>query len=40
LLAVVDRLLAMDFGRKVAEGDPESVINSREVQDVYMGTDA
>ena len=40
LLAVVDRLLAMDFGRKVAEGDPESVINSREVQDVYLGTDA
>lgn len=37
LLAVVDRLLAVDFGRKVAEGDPETVINSREVQDVYLG---
>jgi len=40
LLAVVDRLLAVDFGRKVAEGDPETVINSREVQDVYLGSDA
>lgn len=40
LLAVVDRLLAVDFGRKVAEGDPETVINSREVQDVYLGTEA
>ncbi len=40
LLAVVDRLLAMDFGRKVAEGDPETVINSREVQDMYMGAEA
>ena len=39
LLAVVDRLLAVDFGHKVAEGDPQTVINSREVQDVYMGTE-
>jgi branched-chain amino acid transport system ATP-binding protein len=39
LLAVVDRLMAMDFGRKVADGDPNEVINSPEVRDVYLGSE-
>jgi branched-chain amino acid transport system ATP-binding protein len=38
LLAVVDRLMAIDFGRLIAEGDPKVVINSPEVRDVYMGS--
>jgi len=38
LLAVVDRLVAIDFGRLIAEGDPNTVINSPEVRDVYMGS--
>jgi branched-chain amino acid transport system ATP-binding protein len=38
LLAVVDRLMAIDFGRLIAEGDPNTVINSPEVRDVYMGS--
>jgi len=38
LLAVVDRLIAIDFGRLIAEGDPHTVINSPEVRDVYMGS--
>jgi branched-chain amino acid transport system ATP-binding protein len=38
LLAVVDRLIAIDFGRLIAEGDPVTVINSPEVRDVYMGS--
>jgi branched-chain amino acid transport system ATP-binding protein len=38
LLAVVDRLMAIDFGRLIAEGDPTTVINSPEVRDVYMGS--
>jgi branched-chain amino acid transport system ATP-binding protein len=37
LLAVVDRLMAIDFGRLIAEGDPKTVINSPQVRDVYMG---
>jgi branched-chain amino acid transport system ATP-binding protein len=37
LLAVVDRLMAIDFGKLIAEGDPQAVINSPEVRDVYMG---
>ncbi|MCZ7664695.1 MAG: ABC transporter ATP-binding protein [Thermoleophilia bacterium] len=40
LLAVVDRLLAIDFGRKVADGEPAVVINSPEVRDVYLGSEA
>jgi branched-chain amino acid transport system ATP-binding protein len=38
LLAVVDRLMAIDFGRLIAEGDPRTVIDSPEVRDVYMGS--
>ncbi len=38
LLAVVDRLMAIDFGSLIAEGDPNEVINSPEVRDVYMGS--
>lgn len=38
LLAVVDRLMAIDFGRLIAEGDPSTVINSPQVRDVYMGS--
>jgi branched-chain amino acid transport system ATP-binding protein len=38
LLAVVDRLMALDFGKLIAEGDPNTVINSPEVRLVYMGS--
>jgi len=38
LLAVVDRLIAIDFGKLIAEGDPNTVINSPAVRDVYMGS--
>jgi len=37
LLAVVERLVVMDFGRKIAEGDPREVMNSREVKEIYLG---
>jgi branched-chain amino acid transport system ATP-binding protein len=37
LLAVVDRIVAMSFGRKIAEGKPRDVMASREVQEVYLG---
>jgi branched-chain amino acid transport system ATP-binding protein len=40
LLSVVDRLVALDFGRKVIEGDPQTVMASPEVRDVYLGGDA
>jgi branched-chain amino acid transport system ATP-binding protein len=37
LLAVVDRIVAIDRGRKFAEGDPHEVMASDEVQQVYLG---
>ena len=37
LLAVVDSLIVLDFGQKVAEGEPEAIMNSREVKEIYMG---
>jgi branched-chain amino acid transport system ATP-binding protein len=37
LLSVVDRLVAVDFGRKLADGDPRTVMASDEVQAIYMG---
>ena len=37
LLAVVDRLVVLNFGRKIAEGEPREVMGSREVGEIYMG---
>jgi branched-chain amino acid transport system ATP-binding protein len=34
---VVDRILAMSFGRRIAEGAPRDVMASREVQETYLG---
>ena len=40
LLAVVDRLVVLDFGRKIAEGEPRAVIASRAVREIYLGIEA
>lgn len=37
LTAVVDRLLVMNFGAKLADGDPASVMASAEVKRIYLG---
>ena len=37
LLAVVDRITVIQFGRKLCTGDPHDVMNSEEVQACYMG---
>lgn len=37
LLAVVERLIVINFGAKIAEGDPHEVMNSPEVKEIYMG---
>lgn len=39
LLSVVDRLLALSFGRKIIEGEPQAVMASPEVRDVYLGAE-
>ena len=37
LLSVVDRMLAMDYGRLLVEGDPHEVMASEAVRHVYLG---
>ena len=39
LLRVVDRMMAVDVGRKLIEGDPHTVMASDEVRAVYLGSD-
>jgi branched-chain amino acid transport system ATP-binding protein len=39
LRSVVDRLVAINFGRMVVEGAPDEVMASAEVQKVYRGID-
>jgi branched-chain amino acid transport system ATP-binding protein len=37
LLAVVGRLLVLNFGRKIAEGEPSAVMALPDVQEIYLG---
>jgi branched-chain amino acid transport system ATP-binding protein len=37
LLAVVDRIAVIDFGKKIAEGEPHAIMASPEVTEIYMG---
>ncbi|HMN79464.1 MAG TPA: ABC transporter ATP-binding protein [Burkholderiaceae bacterium] len=37
LLSIADRLFVVNFGQKLAEGDPQAVMNDPEVRRVYMG---
>ncbi|WP_323037250.1 ABC transporter ATP-binding protein [Pararhodobacter sp.] len=40
LLAVVDRLIVIDFGKKIAEGAPTAIMQSDAVREIYLGLDA
>jgi branched-chain amino acid transport system ATP-binding protein len=40
LLAVVGELIVVNFGRVIAKGTPKLVMNSPEVQEIYMGISA
>ena len=40
LLSVVQRLLVLDFGTKVADGNPSEIMKSKTVQKIYLGIDA
>lgn len=39
LLAVVERLIVIDFGKKIAEGEPRAIMESPEVKEIYLGLD-
>src|SRR5690606_16064561 len=40
VMNVSDKVVALNFGRKIAEGDPEHVRRHPEVIDAYLGTGA
>jgi branched-chain amino acid transport system ATP-binding protein len=40
LLAVIDRLIVLNFGRKIAEGVPQEVMLRPEVHQIYIGIEA
>jgi branched-chain amino acid transport system ATP-binding protein len=40
LLSVAQRLVVLNFGKLIADGKPEAVMNSRDVKSVYLGEDA
>ena len=40
LLAVVGRLVVLNFGRKIAEGVPKDVMQRAEVRQIYIGIEA
>jgi branched-chain amino acid transport system ATP-binding protein len=40
LLAVIDRLVVLNFGRKIAEGSPREVMQLPEVHHIYIGIEA
>jgi len=40
LFRLVNRVMVMNFGEKLAEGSPEEVMENREVREAYLGTEA
>jgi branched-chain amino acid transport system ATP-binding protein len=37
LLAVVTRLIVLDFGQIIAQGEPRAIMDSRQVREIYLG---
>jgi branched-chain amino acid transport system ATP-binding protein len=40
LFRLVNRVMVLNFGEKLAEGSPEEVMGNREVREAYLGTEA
>ena len=40
LFRLVNRVMVMNFGEKLAEGSPEDVMKNKEVREAYLGTEA
>lgn len=40
LLSVVERLIVIDFGKMIADGEPHAIMESPQVQEIYLGIEA
>ena len=40
LNAVAEKILVLNFGRMIGHGDPQTIMNSREVREIYLGVGA
>jgi len=40
LFRVADRVIVLNFGRKIADGPPRQVMESEEVKAAYLGSEA
>lgn len=40
LLSIVDRLIVINFGKKIADGNPKKTMKSKEVREIYIGIEA
>ena len=40
LVAVVERLIVLNFGKKIAEGHPDTVMGAPDVRQIYIGIEA
>jgi branched-chain amino acid transport system ATP-binding protein len=39
LFRLADRVMVMNFGEKIAEDPPDSVLNNKQVKEAYLGSE-